>query len=678
VLGVILSHPPAYMDESPKDGLRYPNARSPCRTENIWAIAVLAVAGWFYLWTATSAGSPLSSHLQSDDLYNRLADGFLAGQLSLPDKPNPALANLQDPWDPAQNSGLSAFHDVSYFNGRYYLYFGAAPAVVLLAPWKALTGTYLGQNVACAIFSWLGVAASTALVFVLRRRHFPALKGSIAGVCTVAIAFGNFAAVLLRRPVFYELAISSAYAFAMAALLCVAMATGKETRRRLWLALAGASYGLVLASRPNYLFGCLILAVPFQRYWHAWRNGSKFVLAEAVGDLCSVAIPFSGLLAVLLRYNHQRFGQWLEFGQHYQLSGLNPQKDLVTTLAFLPVNLWFYFLAPAQLSAYFPFVQVIHMPWFHFPAGYTGEEDVYGICNMPFYFAVFLLIGAWRDKALPDLLTLRAFALGTLGLFVCNLLVISRIGGASNRYMVDLFPPLLPLACLGVFWLEGLLLNPLRRSLLRVAWIGALSLTAAFNILVSLNHNDLLKYYNPGTYRSLAHAFDHVSSWFGETAQTRIGPIRARLRFPLDKVGQLEPLVVTGVSFKADFIYVYYTDSNHVQFGFEHTSYGGDLTKPPIELDYASEHVLEIDMGSLYPPVEHPYYDRVSASEVSRLKKTLRVSLDGRVVLAGAYEFYDSSPGDVSVGRNPVSDAFGRNFSGQLMDVTRTGLNRSP
>src|ERR1041384_1347180 len=106
------------------------------RVERIWFIAVLAAAGWFYLWTATSAGSAGALGLQKDDLYNRLADGFLAGQLSFLQKPNPAFAKLADPWDPAQNGPLREFHDVTYYNGRYYLYFGPAPVVTLLLPWK--------------------------------------------------------------------------------------------------------------------------------------------------------------------------------------------------------------------------------------------------------------------------------------------------------------------------------------------------------------------------------------------------------------------------------------------------------------------------------------------------------------------------------------------------------------
>jgi hypothetical protein len=63
----------------------------------------------------------------------------------------------------------------------------------------------------------------------------------------------------------------------------------------------------------------------------------------------------------------------------------------------------------------------------------------------------------------------------------------------------------------------------------------------------------------------------------------------------------------------------------------------------------------------------------MASGEITRLKRTLRVALDGREILAGMYDFYDSSPGDVSVGRNPVSDAFGKLFTGRIISAEHLG-----
>jgi hypothetical protein len=642
------------------------------RGEGLWVAIVLVATAWFYVWTATSAGSPGAFVLQKNDLYNRLTDGFLAGQLSFVEKPNPAFAQLADPWDPVQNGPLREFHDVTYYDGKYFLYFGPAPVVTLLLPWKALTGTYLPQNVAAAIFGLAGATAAIAMILVLRRKYFFAAPAWMSGLFLLVVTFGNFVPVLLRRPVYYELAIASAYAFVMAAMLAVVLALDTGPHRRLWLGLASLAYGLAVASRPNTIFGAVLLCAPFFAIWRAWRANARIDRRALLADAVATGLPLLLIVASLLVYNWQRFGSWTEFGTSYMFAGLHPQKDVVTSFRFLPTNLWYYVFAPAQFSAFFPFVQVVHMPWFAMPTGYIGQENMYGVLpNLPFFWMLWFVQRMLRDGGLSVAAGLRDFIFAILALAALNALVFLRLSGASCRYLVDLLTPLLPLACIGVFWAEQTVTGKFRRVAIRVLWIAALGWTVLFNVLVSLQHNELLRHHNPAVYRRLAHAFNHVSVWLGKTAPDKVGSVRVRLVLPQERTGKLEPLIVTGLSFRADFLYIFYTDDRHVQIGFEHTSYGGPMTKPPIEIDYNVEHTLEVEMGSFYPPVEHPFYDGMSAGEIARRKRTLRVVLDGREVLAGEYDFYDSSPGDVSVGRNPVQDAFGRRFTGRIVSVER-------
>ena len=88
-----------------------------------------------------------------DAPYNLLARGLLAGHLYL-DKEAPAgLVALADPYDPEANRPFTVnsayhLHDLSYYRGRLYLYFGAAPALLVFIPWHLLTGGWLAQWVA--------------------------------------------------------------------------------------------------------------------------------------------------------------------------------------------------------------------------------------------------------------------------------------------------------------------------------------------------------------------------------------------------------------------------------------------------------------------------------------------------------------------------------------------------
>ena len=45
---------------------------------------------------------------------------------------------------------------MALFNGRYYLYFGAAPAVALFLPWRIVTGHDLPENFALFLFCFGG------------------------------------------------------------------------------------------------------------------------------------------------------------------------------------------------------------------------------------------------------------------------------------------------------------------------------------------------------------------------------------------------------------------------------------------------------------------------------------------------------------------------------------------
>ena len=69
-----------------------------------------------------------------DGYYDELANAFQHGSLSLEIKPDSALLALHDPYDPAVRHSNNVPYpiDFSLYNGKYYLYFGPVPALILL------------------------------------------------------------------------------------------------------------------------------------------------------------------------------------------------------------------------------------------------------------------------------------------------------------------------------------------------------------------------------------------------------------------------------------------------------------------------------------------------------------------------------------------------------------------
>jgi len=113
------------------------------------AIVVLAIYGLI----AGTAVSELGSRTAGEDYYNRLSDGLARGQTALDLAPPAWLTNLPDPYDPTANAPFQGqkyspgrVHDLSYYQGRLYLYFSVVPAATLFLPFHWLTGAYLSHQ----------------------------------------------------------------------------------------------------------------------------------------------------------------------------------------------------------------------------------------------------------------------------------------------------------------------------------------------------------------------------------------------------------------------------------------------------------------------------------------------------------------------------------------------------
>jgi hypothetical protein len=250
-----------------------------------------------------------------------------------------------------------------------------------------------------------------------------------------------------------------------------------------------------------------------------------------------------------------------------------------------------------------------------------------------------------------------------IGMAVIGILVLFSFNAAANRYMVDFLPGLVLLAVIAMFALETRLAR-LGRVLARVAWGTALVWSALFGVLASIQHNDLLRINHPTVYAPLARIGNLPSHWVDRLLGTKYGPLELTLKFPTGR-RQLEPLLVNGVDFKSDYLYLLYVDDRHVIFGFEHSGYGGPVTEP-VEVDLSREHHLRLDLGALYPPKDDPYFARWSPADIETHLHRLRLSLDGQSVMDDPATCYDPVSRRPSIGFSPDQAPLGRRFTGVI------------
>ncbi len=149
-----------------------------------------------------------------------------------------------------------------------------------------------------------------------------------------------------------------------------------------------------------------------------------------------------------------------------------------------------------------------------------------------------------------------------------------------------------------------------------------------------------------------------------------VGPIVMNVIFPRDAALGTQPLLVTGRPHAGTFIYVRYVDPRHVRIGVDVWGIVGALSEP-VEADYYAAHRLEISTGALYP-ADNPAVRALPAAERDRLRRQVRVTLDGRVVLDEATRQYDTTLSEVTVGANRIGGSnAGVRFTGTILEVRR-------
>lgn len=275
--------------------------------------------------------------------YELMADSLIQGRLYLDYTPNKALDKMKNPYDTKarQALGIHVHWDSAYYHGKYYMYFGVVPAVLVFVPFQLITGQSLTTYHATQLFTALYIIGLFFLLRLISRRFFRAIP--------VPVFYLLFAALAListwyfsEAPALYCTAISAGVFFQTWGLYCFARAVWVEQREwhRIGFAALGAVCGaLTVGCRPTVAIANL-MAVPLLVEFLKTVRPSK----KLVGQLLLVALPYVVIIGALMMYNHVRFGSFLEFGQSYQLTSADQHQysDLMTRL--LQSNMPYQFL----------------------------------------------------------------------------------------------------------------------------------------------------------------------------------------------------------------------------------------------------------------------------------------------------------------------------------------------
>lgn len=393
----------------------------------------------YYFWSI-SYGHSVHLDKKNRCYYNLLSEGFLSGMLNLSVDPDPRLLNLPNPYDYVENR-LYRLHDVSLYKEKYYLYFGPVPALTLYIPCMLVFGMYMRDHIATLIFSFLSLFWILGIFLYLKEKYFHRVSYLMILFSLFVVAFSNLTPFNLRRPLIYEVAISSAMFFFTGAIYFLCLAFKNEKPKISMLFFSSVFIGLTIGCRPHFIFPSIFLLLISS--FRIYKN--NIGLKSKSASLISLIAPFISILCLLLVYNYLRFDNPFQFGNKYQLAAMDSKLfKVLDPNSFLP-GLYLYLFNPIEINYNFPFIYSrFYLPEWVKPKTPYFYENVSGILTfIPYVFLVLLVsILSFFMPKFKNLIDENSkfpiyefLIISVPGLL--NLLFISSLNGVTLRYGQD-------------------------------------------------------------------------------------------------------------------------------------------------------------------------------------------------------------------------------------------------
>jgi hypothetical protein len=358
--------------------------------------SVFAFVAYFAL--ATLQGSPF--RVSQFAYFNYLADSFLHGQLHLRLLPG-------------------SLHDLSFFNGNYYLYWPPMPAVALM-PFVAIFGVDFSDVFFNVVLAALNVWVVAMLLRAANDESLFEIDDISRGLLVLFFAFGTVHITLALFGRVWFTAQLLGFLFVGLAYLAALRLRGT------WAYLiCGFFIACAMVTRNHLLFTGL---------WPAWHLLKKDWNPQprSYGSFALFLLPIFLLGLAFLGYNFTRFGSPFELGiQYHRMSAMfveDYQKYGAFHIHYLPINFFYQYI--------------------YYPLPYTSETFMGGSLFLLSPVFLYLFEGLRRRYRTSDTWALLVSVLATS----IPILLLMGTGWVQfgPRYTLDFTAPLLLLTAQGV------------------------------------------------------------------------------------------------------------------------------------------------------------------------------------------------------------------------------------
>ena len=438
----------------------------------VFVIPSLLMVILFYVWLSSSGTGGNSG--VTTYYYSYLADAFLDGNLYLAWQPDPHLLAMHNPYNllarmELERLGTITPEDFSLYEGKFYLYWGPVPALILAIIQLFSHQQPIGDFFLAFIFGVGIFLTQSLLLLAVWDRYFCTMPKWTLHL-SIFLAGLTWPIALLRHEYdharVYEAAIAGGQFFLISGLLMAFTAIARPSIPNWRLVLAGLLWALAIGSR-HILLAPICLMIILTALWLI-RTNVGFVAKTAKFISLGLLLALGG--AALGWYNWARFGSITETGFSYALAGVDLQEHYTELFSesYVIQNLYNYLLNQPSFTSTFPFVSMLKgsknliLPYYTAPNFYYAEP-ITGLLYI-FPFAVFavvplitLLSNLFKGNSAENLLEannhklLAWITLNLSGSFFIAFLLLMAFFWAGMRYLGDFVPVMTVLSALG-FW----------------------------------------------------------------------------------------------------------------------------------------------------------------------------------------------------------------------------------
>lgn len=154
------------------------------------------------------------NEINSNDTLLLQTEAFIHGSASLLIEPSNELLQMENPYnyDEKKKNNVDFLYDTTFYNGKYYSYFGIAPIITLMLPFRLITGMYLSNYLFNLIFIF-------GIIFLLYKVYKKLINKFIKNISLFNFYLGYFAILfasnilITLRGLKYDIVVSSGIFF---------------------------------------------------------------------------------------------------------------------------------------------------------------------------------------------------------------------------------------------------------------------------------------------------------------------------------------------------------------------------------------------------------------------------------------------------------------------------------